>query len=101
MRNCTHADGFAPPSYAVVPPGVGSPGCSGANPRREVFGLTDGSETGIRGIEPRIESVFGADGIHIQDPIENATATLETDRPVDPERADTDNFDYPVTTAGD
>jgi hypothetical protein len=64
-----------------------------------VFGLTDGSETGIRGIEPRIESLLGADGIHIQDPIENATATLETDRPVDPERTVTDNFDYPVTTA--
>jgi hypothetical protein len=64
-----------------------------------VFGLTDGSETGIRGIEPHIESLLGADGIHIQDPIENATARLETDRPVDPQRADTDNFGYPVTTA--
>ncbi|PSP48663.1 hypothetical protein BRC75_06095 [Halobacteriales archaeon QH_7_69_31] len=64
-----------------------------------MFGLTDGSHTGIRGIEPRIESLLGADGIHIQDPIENATVTLETDRPVDPEPADTDNFEYPVTTA--
>ena len=99
IRNCTHVDGFAPPSYAVVAQGAGSPGCSGANPRREVFGLTDESETGIRGIEPRIEPLFGADGIHIQDPIENATASLETDRPVDPERADTDIFEYPVTTA--
>jgi hypothetical protein len=64
-----------------------------------VFGLTDESETGIRGIEPHIESPIGSDGIHIQDPIENATARLETDRPVDPRRTDTDDFDYPVTTA--
>ena len=99
IRNCAHVDGVAPPSYDVVAQGAGSPGCSGANPCHEVFGLTDGSETGIRGIEPRIESLLGADGIHIQDPIENATATLETDRPVDPQRTDTDNFDYPVTTA--
>ena len=61
--------------------------------------MTDGSETGIRGIEPRIESPIGSDGVHIQDPIENATARLETDRPVDPRRTDTDDFDYPVTTA--
>ena len=61
--------------------------------------MTEAPETGIQGIEPRIESLLGNDGIHIQDPIENATASLETDSPVEPERADTDNFDYPVTTA--
>jgi hypothetical protein len=61
--------------------------------------VTGDPDTSIRGTEPRIETLLGGDGIHIQDPIEGATATLETDSPVDPRRTDTDSFDYPVTTA--
>jgi len=54
---------------------------------------------GVDGVVPRVKSLFGKNGVQIYDPIEDATAILETDSAVDLQPSSTDEFVYPVGTA--
>lgn len=51
------------------------------------------------GIVPRFEAAFGRSGIHVHDPIEDASVLFLTNADVEPTPIDTDPFVYPVSSA--